>query len=276
MNWISPVLLLACLGLVLPGSAWAALERLDQTDFPCETTPPKCPSSVGFLLQVKNLLGGEVIDIDLNEQIDIENYGLCDELYLEAGGNLTVPIDGLNADFFYIRQPGHPYDEHVHTALQVSDIALGGNLNLVGENCLLLIDFNIPIAADITLGVMQIQSRTAVWLDTDTDEVVLTDSYSDAVLGDLDYDLGLGEMIEGLLFPFIYDIVTDQLAALVEDDGLVFNFVETIMDELYHVQPACMMVPMHRTPPVRHIMVWMAPFLLPMGFVLILKRRTRK
>jgi len=278
MNWIRFVLLLACLSLMVPASASAALERLYQDSFPCETIPPKCPSSVGFLVQLKNLFGGEVIDIDIDERIDIDAGIWCSELYIQAGGNLTLPIDGLNAELFYIRDAGDEWYEHLATGFAVSYVSLGGSAVLSGRDCIGFIDFNIPIGADISIDSLQVVSRSAAWLDTATDEVVLTDEYSEVSIGGLDYDFGLGEMIHGLIFPFVYDLLQSGIESLIQDDGLVLNFVETIMDELYHVQPCgCTMLPSHRgQPPVSHILANMAPYLLPLGMVAFLIRRKRK
>jgi len=277
-SWIRTILLLACLSLMVPASAWAALERLDQTDFPCETIPPKCPASVGFLLQLKNLFGGEVISIDINEQIDIDPGIWCDELYVNAGGTLTVPIAGLNAELFYIRDPGDEWYEHLATGFQVTNVHLGGGAILSGRDCIGFIDFDIPIGAQIGIGSLSAVSRTAVWLDTATDEVVLTDEFADVAIGNLQFDFGLGEMIHGLIFPYLYSVIADTVESQITGDGIVLDLVGTIMDELYHVQPCgCTMLPSHRgQPPVSHILVNMAPYLLPLGMVVFLRRRKRK
>ena len=275
-------LLAASLCFVLPGAgqAWEtqSAQRLYQDSFPCDTFPSKCPESVGFLLQLKNILGGEVIDIAIDQRIDIPDVPgwVCGELYVQAGGNLTVPIAGLDAELFYIRNPADTYYEHLATGFQVNNITVGGSARLVGKNCIGFIDFNIPLGANISIDSLAATSRSKVWLNTSTNKVFVTEAYSGAAIGGLDFDFGLGEMIEGLIWPFVYSFLRDAMLSLIEQDGLVLTLVGGIMNELYHIQPCgCMVLPSHGGhPPASHIVANMAVWLLPVGFVAFLRRRS--
>ncbi len=271
-------LLVAGLCFVVPNLGKAAdvqaVQRLYQDSFPCDTFPSKCPESVGFLLQLKDLFAGQVIDIQIDERIDIDGGFLCSELYIQAGGNLTVPVDGINAELFYIRGPGDEWSEHLATGLQVNDVSVGGSARLRGT-CIGFLPINIPIGGAISMGSLAAVSRTAVWLDTATDKVFLTDEYSGVAIGHLNFDFGLGSMIHGLIFPFIYAAIRDGVVGVIEDDGLVFNLVEGIMNALYHAKPCgCMVLPSHGAhPPAGHILVNLAVWFVPVGLVAFLRRK---
>ena len=282
-SWLTALMLI---GLMTPVSAMADLVRLHGEDFPCDTFPPKCPESLtDFVAKVQDLFEGEVIPIDIPEQIDIDSGGVCDELYIEAGGHLELSVAGLAAVFEYIRDPVLPYFDHLRTDLQLADVSLGGDANLVGENCLLFIDFSIPIGGGIHIDDLLMQSRTTVWLDDAADKVELQDEYSGAVIGGLTADLGLPALVEflvDLIVPFIANTtVADAIEeTLLVDGGIVFDMVEDLMDNFYHTVPCgCLVVPGRSYPAGKlagHVAVNLGFYLLPVGLILVLRRKLRK
>ena len=280
MKWLGVILLVT--GICLGGAvgARAELQRIYADAFPCETIPPKCPEVVGFLMQIKNLFP-ESIELAVGDRFDLDDGGLCDDLYVEAAGGVSLPVAGLNAELFLIRPPASEWQDHLAMNLQINDFHLLGEAILFGHGCLGFLNFGIPLGGEIgiSIGQLLMAARYSMWLDTDTNKVVLQDEFADVQFGNLDINTGGGALLDGIVevavVLFLRDVIAQELLV---SGGALADLTEGIMDGLYHTQPCgCMMLPSHGgKPPAGHILVNMAPFLLPLGLVAFLRRRARR
>jgi len=284
-KWISLLAVLPFLCVAGPAAAEEveSLVQLTADDFPCDTVPPKCPDVPGFFLgQLNKLFPNDVMDISLDERIDIDQ-GICDELYVQVGGSLTLPTEGIEA-IAYMDREGE-WNDHLGVEMGLWYLNFEASLTVVARDCLgfLGIDFTIPFDTHLWADHIVWNARYGVWYDNVANQVQLSDEYSEVGI-DVFYFEALPEPwntflnATGIPLLLTRDLL-DNL--LISENGLVFNLAEGMMDGLYKTQPCgCMMVPAgHYADPgmIRgHIALNMLPYLLPLGLVGWLRRRAKK
>ena len=287
-----PVGRVGCLGSVvlllgisilmcLPRPASAEFVRLYAEDFPCETVPSKCPSgAVDLLLRLKDAFPEARLTVPVRERLYVDTGGVCDQLYVEAGGQIVVPLNDLEVDFSFVRDPEAPFYEHTILRLHLRNVVGEISALFKADNCLLFIDFSIPVVGtQFWLGDLLAVGWQKVWLDTDSDQVFLTDALSGVLLGDVKLDIpGVSDTLEDLIVPDIADEVVAGLLddALVDQGGALFDLAEGAMDELYRIRPLgfCAAVsPTRGLTPAGNVAVNSSLLLLPLAVVVCLRRR---
>ncbi len=216
-------------------------------------------------------------DLVVGDYFDLDSGGLCDELYIEAAAGISLPVAGLDAELFMIRPPADEWQDHLAMNIQINDFQIGGQAILWGHGCLGFIEFGIPLSADLSIESLLMGGRYSMWLDNVEGNIELQDEFTDVVVAGLDINTGGGALLDGIAVAavqlFLLDIIEEQL---LHSGGAIADIMEGLMDGLYKAQPcACMMLPSHHgKPPVSHILVNVVPFLLPVGFMVFLRRRT--